>query len=84
MGGLALGNFTLIVGKDIVYAAAVYVEGLAEIFGGHGGAFDMPAREALAPRAGPAQNMLRLSFFPQGKVGRMLFVFAYGDTSTLF
>ena len=64
IGRFALGDFTFIVRENVVDAAAVNIECMAQIFAGHRRTFDMPAGKAFAPRAGPAQNMLRVGFFP--------------------
>ena len=44
-----LGQLVFVMGEHQVHAAAVDVEGLAEVFHAHGRAFDMPAGPALAP-----------------------------------
>ena len=46
-GGYALRYLALVVREDEVHAAAVYVEGRAEVFGAHGGALGMPAGESV-------------------------------------
>ena len=57
------------VGEDEVHAAAVDVEVGAEVLPSHGGALAVPSREAVAPGAGPAHDVLRLRALPQGEVG---------------
>ena len=47
-GALGLGDLVLVVGEHEVFAAGVEVEGVAEEFGGHGGALDVPAGTAGA------------------------------------
>ena len=69
-GGDALRYFAFVVREDEVHAAAVYVEGRAEVFGAHGGAFGVPAGEAVAPGRGPAHDVLGRSLLPQGEVTR--------------
>jgi len=82
--GFALGHFALVVGEDVLQAAAVDVERLAQVFGGHGRAFDVPAGEAHAPRAVPAQDVLRFGFLPQSEVGRVALLLAHGHAGALF
>ena len=55
-GGL-LGNLAFVVGEHEVHSAAVDVEGLAEIFGAHGGALGVPAGETVAPGGRPAHDV---------------------------
>ena len=43
---------------------------LSEVLPPHGCTFCMPARKAFSPGAGPAHDVLRLSFLPEGKVQR--------------
>jgi hypothetical protein len=62
-----LGDFVFMVGEDEVVAAAVNVDLLAQVSQVHRGAFDVPPRPALAPRAVPAR-LTRLRRLPQGKV----------------
>ena len=69
VGTSCLGDLAFVVGEDIIDAAAVDVERLAQILGGHGRA-SMPAGNPH-PGAGPAQDMLRFSLLPQGEVGRV-------------
>jgi len=67
---LALGDLVFVVGETQVDAAAVQVQGLAEVMDAHGAAFDMPAGAALAPGAGPAVvAVLGLGGFPEREVG---------------
>ncbi len=76
-GRLGLGHFTLVVREDVVDAAAVQVEGHAQVLGGHGRALDVPAGVAPAPRAGPAQNVLGLGPLPQREVLGVALLFAH-------
>ena len=62
----------------------MYIKSLAEIFGGHGRAFDMPAGKTFTPRARPAQNMFGLSFFPKSEIGRMPFFGAHSLAAPFF
>jgi hypothetical protein len=45
-----LGDLIFMMGKQEVYAAAVNIEFLSEIFHRHGGTFDVPSRTAAPPR----------------------------------
>ena len=65
-----LRQFALVMGEHQVHSASVYVESLAEIFGAHGRALHMPAGKTVAPRRGPAHDMLRRSLFPEREIGR--------------
>ena len=47
-GALDRGDLVFVVREHEVFAAGVEVEGLAEEFGGHGGALDVPAGAAFA------------------------------------
>ena len=83
-GTLALGDLGLMVGKDVVDAATVDVDGLAEESCSHGAALDVPSGAALAPGALPSNGSIfghpRL---PESEVGnRLLLVFVAGDTLT--
>ena len=53
VGPLALRQLPLVMGEDVVHAARVYVQLGPQVLDGHGGALDVPAWEALAPRARP-------------------------------
>lgn len=56
----------------------MYVEGLSQILGTHGRAFQMPTGETFAPRRGPMHDVQRGSLFPQGKIaGRTFLVLAF-------
>ncbi len=46
-GAFALGDFALMVGKNVVLPSRVDVEGLSQVFHGHGRAFDVPSGEAM-------------------------------------
>ena len=53
VAGLGLGDLVGVVNRDVVLAAAMDVEEFTQVFGRHGRAFDVPAREAHAPGAVP-------------------------------
>ena len=67
MGAFALGDFILVMGKLQVDAAAMDIEGLAQILPGHGAAFDMPTGAAAAPGRVPARRG-RVRWLPQHEV----------------
>lgn len=69
----ALGNFVFVVRKDIVDTAGMNVEAFTEVTHAHSRAFDMPAREALTPRAGPFEKTARLGTLPEGEIGGVTF-----------
>ena len=68
---LGLGDLVRMVHRDMVLAAQMDVEKGAEVLGGHGRAFDVPAREPDAPGAVPLHLPLlaRRAELPQGEVG---------------
>src|SRR4029077_15161872 len=68
--GLRLRDLVLVVREDEILAAAVHVEGLAEVLHRHRGALDMPAGPAVAPRALPA-GPAWLVLLPEGEVERV-------------
>ena len=68
--GLGLSDLTLVMREDQIHAAAVDVKLFAEILSSHGSTLCMPAREAFAPGAGPAHDVLGLRLLPKGKVQR--------------
>ncbi|CWR70403.1 Uncharacterised protein [Neisseria meningitidis] len=68
----ALGNFVFVVRKLQIRAAAVDVEGIAEQVFTHGGAFNVPTRPAVAPRAFP-RRLACFRRFPQHKIKRIAF-----------
>src|SRR5512140_192494 len=64
-----------------VHAAAVDVEGLAEILHRHRRALDMPAGAAASERRVPARLIVRPDKLPQGEIARVfLLVFVSVDT----
>src|SRR5215472_2371923 len=58
-----------------VDAAAVYVQSVAEIFHGHRGALNMPARTSRADRRFP-EMLARLRSLPESEVARVVLVVA--------
>ena len=49
VGRLALGDLVLVVGKEVVHAAAVDIERLAQVLLTHRRAFDVPSRPSRTP-----------------------------------
>ncbi len=72
---LSLGNLIFMMGEDQVDTASVNVELLAQVFGGHGGAFDVPAGKAYTPGAGPVHLPACIPMLPQGEVFWRFFIF---------
>jgi hypothetical protein len=69
-GALGLGDLVLVVREAEVDAAAVQVEGGAEVRERHGRALDVPAGTALTPRGRPEVGaILRLAGLPEREVG---------------
>ena len=71
-GGLALRDFVFVVRECQVHAAGVDVERVAEIFHGHGGAFDVPAGAAGADARLP-EMLAGLGRLPQREIARVVF-----------
>ena len=73
---LALRNFVCMVHRNVVDAAGVNIEMLAEIFHAHCGTFNMPARVAASPRRIPGHCLIfKLRFGePKHKVIRVALV----------
>src|SRR5271169_1222883 len=59
---------------DVIDAAGVDVDSLAEIFHRHRGALDMPSRVAASPRAVPLHQMVGLAEHPQREIMRAMLV----------
>ena len=59
MRAFGLRDLVFVMREDEIDAAAMNVEGLAQIFARHGRAFQMPARAAEAPGAFPARRLVR-------------------------
>ena len=66
-----LGDLVFMVREEQVLAAAVDVEGLAQVGGAHGRALDVPAGTAHAPGAFP-RGLAGLLCLPESKVQRVL------------
>ena len=66
---LGLGDLVGVVDRDVVNAAAVDVQRLAQIIHAHGGTFDVPAGVADAPGRLPLHDVGRLVGEPQNEVG---------------
>ncbi len=79
----ALGVFVFMVGKDQVRPAAVDVKTLSQVFHGHGRAFDVPARAALAPGGIPGR-FARLGGLPQRKIQRVALAHIHFDPRAFF
>src|SRR5580692_2045600 len=60
--------------RNVIDAAGVNVDRLAEIFHRHRGALDMPSRVAASPRTVPLHQMARLTEHPQREIVRAMFV----------
>ena len=71
VGSLALCDLVLVVREDQILTAAVEVEGLAQVVAGHGRAFNVPARSALAPWRIPV-GFTRFRCLPDSEVQRFL------------
>src|ERR1700730_11834783 len=69
--GLALCDLVLVVGKDVVDAAGMDVEALAQVLHAHGGALDVPAGAPNAERRLP-RLLTRLARLPQHEVARLV------------
>ena len=78
---LGLSNFVLVMRENQIAAAAVEVEGFTQIFHAHSGAFDVPARAAIAPGARPG-GFAGFSRFPQSKVHGVLLAVVHIHAST--
>ena len=69
-GAFGLRDLGFVVREDVVLGAGVDVELVAEVLAGHGGALDVPAGKAAAPRAVPLHDVFRV-LLPEREVGRM-------------
>ena len=81
VAAFALRNLILMVREDQILPATVDIDRFAEIAAHHGGALDVPARAALAPRGIPAR-LARLRGLPERKIHGFLFHFANVDART--
>ena len=77
-GAFALGHLVFVVGEDEVFAAAMDIKGVAQVFAAHGRAFYVPAGPAGAPGAFPG-GFPRLAPFPEGKIHGVFFFFVHRD-----
>src|SRR4029434_3826793 len=62
-----LGDLALVVREDVVLASRVDVEDLPQVLPAHGGALDVPPREAAAEGRVPLHEVLRVPL-PEGEV----------------
>ena len=81
-GAATLGSFVFVMRKGEVRAAAVNVDGIAQMFFHHGRAFDMPTGPSTPPGAIPT-GLACSRGLPQYKVFRIFFVSGYFDPSTV-
>ena len=86
MRAFGLRDLVLVVRKGQVDAAAVDVDGAAQVLGGHGRAFDVPAGPAPAPGRVPDRvfRLARLGEFPEREIGRRALVRARLNPGALF
>ena len=80
---LGLSNFIFMVREDQVLTAAVQVDGLAQMFMDHRGAFNVPAGTAFAPAGAPGR-FTGFCRFPQCKVKRIFFLLVDIDSCAAF
>src|SRR5438477_12408078 len=73
--GFALRNFVFVVRKCQVYSTGVNIQGLAQIFHGHGGALNVPAGPSAANR-GFLEVFSRFWRFLKRKIPRDIFLYA--------
>src|SRR5216683_427716 len=71
---LRLRNLILMMDRDMVEAARMNIERLAEVLHRHRRALDMPSRVPASPRTVPLHQMVRLVEYPQRKVVRAFLV----------
>ena len=74
-GRFGFRDFIFVMRESQIDAAAVNVQRVAQIFHGHGGAFDVPAGASRADRRLP-EMFAGLGRFPQGEVARVVLVVA--------
>src|SRR5579875_1525718 len=70
----ALGDLVFVMWKGEIDSARVDIKLFAQVFHGHGRAFDMPAREADTPGAGPVHLSFWSTMFPQCEVFRRVLI----------
>src|SRR2546427_7804030 len=68
---LGLRDLVFVVREDVVDAAGMQVEALAEVFRAHGRTLDVPSREAGSPRRRPRERPARLGLLPEREVDRI-------------
>ena len=73
-GALALGDLVLVMREAQVDTAGMDIELLAQVFGRHGGAFDMPAGEASTPGTFPVHLAAFVAMFPQREILWRVFI----------
>jgi hypothetical protein len=87
-GGFTLRDLVFVMRKHEVFAAGVEIEGVAEIFHCHGGAFDVPAGAAVAERRIPRSlgGVVRgLGGFPESEVTcGVFFILVEVDAGAVF
>src|SRR5690625_3561108 len=83
-GAVRLGKLSLMVREDQVKPTTVNVEFSSEVLHTHGRAFDVPARVAASPRAGPLHDVAILSFLPQGKIAWVALLGAHSHPGARF
>ena len=79
----SLRYLALVVGEHEVHSSSMYVELCAEVFSAHRRAFTVPTRKTIAPRAGPAHNVLGLGFLPKGEVHLIMLFFSASQIATV-
>ena len=79
VGRLRLGDLVLVVGELEILAAAVDVDGLAQVLPVHGGALDVPAGTALAPGGLPV-GFAGLGGLPESKVQGIFLLIVHVNT----
>src|SRR5713101_6473789 len=65
---LGLRDLVLVVREDVVDAARVDVEAVAEVLRAHRGTLDVPARETRSPRRVPDERAAGLALLPEREV----------------
>ncbi len=72
--GFGLGNFVLMMRKDVVHTTAVDIKIFTQVFGTHHRTFNVPARSTLTDLCVPGRFSL-LFVLPEGKIlGMFLFI----------
>src|SRR5690606_25267742 len=65
--------------EDVVLAAGVDVDAVAEVLARHRGALDVPAREAVGAEAAPPLHQVVRVALPEREVGRVALLVVDGD-----